>query len=98
MARNLNQPHKALVETPPQQHNQLIPPLESGDRLNRYESERRYNTMPHLMKQILQSIILILPTHLEFSSYRFVSRWMSAKTMEKIDGSDLECLMVALWL
>ena len=36
-----------MVKIPDQQ--KLLPPLENGDRLNRYEFERRYNAMPHLM-------------------------------------------------
>jgi len=39
--RNPNSQHKAMVETHPQQKPKLIPPLESGDRLNSYEFERR---------------------------------------------------------
>ena len=36
-----------MVKIPDQQ--KLLPPLENGDRLNRYEFEWRYNAMPHLM-------------------------------------------------
>ena len=32
-----------------------ILPLENGDRLNRYEFERRYRAMPHLKKKSLQT-------------------------------------------
>ena len=36
-----------MIKIPDQQ--KLLPPLENGDRLNRYEFERRYNAMLHLM-------------------------------------------------
>ena len=33
--------------------NGQLPPLESGDRLTRYEFERRYHAMPHVKKAAL---------------------------------------------
>ena len=36
-----------MIKIPDQQ--KLLPPLENGDLLNRYEFERRHNAMPHLM-------------------------------------------------
>ena len=36
-----------MIKIPDQQ--KLLPPLENGDRLNRYEFEWRYDAMPHLM-------------------------------------------------
>ena len=39
-----------MVKTPFHQESLPIPPLESGDRLNRYEFERRYKAMPSLKK------------------------------------------------
>ena len=32
-----------------------LPPLQNGDRLDRFEFERRYNAMPHLKKAELVS-------------------------------------------
>ena len=53
-----------MVETPPQQKPLPIPPLESGDRLNRYEFERRYNAMPHLRKAELIEGVVYVPAAL----------------------------------
>lgn len=37
-----------------------IPPLESGDRLTRYEFERRYSVMPHVKKaELIEGIVYI---------------------------------------
>ena len=37
-----------------------IPPLESGDRLTRYEFERRYSAMPHVKKaELIEGIVYI---------------------------------------
>jgi Uma2 family endonuclease len=68
-ARNPNSQQKAMVETPPQQKPKLIPPLESGDRLNRYEFERRYNAMPHLRKAELIEGVVYVPAALHFRSH-----------------------------
>lgn len=46
-----------------------IPPLESGDRLNRYEFERRYDTMPHLKKAELIEGVVYMPAALRFKSH-----------------------------
>jgi hypothetical protein len=43
-----------------------IPPLESGDRLNRYEFERRYNAMPHLRKAELIEGVVYVPAAIAF--------------------------------
>src|SRR5690242_16028547 len=37
------------------------PPLESGDRLTRYEFERRYNAMPHVKKAELVEGVVYMP-------------------------------------
>ena len=58
-----------MVETPPQQKHKLIPPLESGDRLNRYEFERCYNAMPHLRKAELIEGVVYVPAALRFRSH-----------------------------
>lgn len=47
--RNLELPSASIVKTPPQQP-LPVPQLESGDRLNCYEFEWRYNAMPHVKK------------------------------------------------
>lgn len=46
-----------------------IPPLENGDRLNRYEFERRYNAMPHLKKAELIEGVVYMPAALRFRSH-----------------------------
>lgn len=56
-----------MVNTPSQQ--KLLPPLESGDRLNRYEFERRYNAMPHLKKAELIEGVVYVPAALRFRSH-----------------------------
>ncbi len=56
-----------MLKTP--DHKQTIPPLENGDRLNRYEFERRYNAMPHLKKAELIEGIVYMPAALRFRSH-----------------------------
>ncbi|MBD2260234.1 Uma2 family endonuclease [Pseudanabaena sp. FACHB-2040] len=46
-----------------------IPPLENGDRLNRYEFERRYDAMTHLKKAELIEGIVYMPAALRFKSH-----------------------------
>jgi Uma2 family endonuclease len=46
-----------------------IPPLENGDRLARYEFERRYNAMPHLKKAELIEGVVYMPAALRFRSH-----------------------------
>jgi Uma2 family endonuclease len=58
-----------MVKTPPHQKHELIPPIESGDRLNRYEFERRYNAMPHLRKAELIEGVVYVPAALRFRSH-----------------------------
>ncbi|MBD2577187.1 Uma2 family endonuclease [Oscillatoria sp. FACHB-1406] len=48
---------------------QRIPPLENGDRLNRYEFERRYNAMPHLKKAELIEGVVYLTASVRFKSH-----------------------------
>lgn len=57
-----------MVQTPFQQES-LLPSLESGDRLNRYEFERRYNAMPSLQKAELIEGVVYLPAALRFRSH-----------------------------
>jgi Uma2 family endonuclease len=58
-----------MVETPPQQQPLPLPPLESGDRLNRYEFERRYNAMSYLRKAELIEGVVYVPAALRFRSH-----------------------------
>ena len=45
-----------MVKTPSQLR--LIPPLENGDRLTRYEFERRYDTMPQNKKaELIEGVV-----------------------------------------
>ena len=46
-----------------------IPPLENGDRLSRYEFERRYSAMPHLKKAELIEGIVYMAAALRFRSH-----------------------------
>lgn len=57
-----------MVKTPLPQF-LAIPPLESGDRLNRYEFERRYNAMLSLKKAELIEGVVYLPAALRFRSH-----------------------------
>ncbi|MBD0347187.1 MAG: Uma2 family endonuclease [Coleofasciculus sp. Co-bin14] len=59
----------------PDQH-LTIPPLENGDRLNRYEFERRYNAMPNLKKAELIEGIVYLPAALRFKSHGQPHGWI----------------------
>ncbi len=47
----------------------LLPPLENGDRLNRYEFERHYNAMPHLKKAELIEGVVYMAATLRFKSH-----------------------------
>lgn len=53
----------------PQEQRLSIPPLENGDRLNRYEFERRYQAMPRLKKAELIEGIVYMPAALRFRSH-----------------------------
>ena len=58
-----------MVDTSPRALPLKIPPLENGDRLNRYEFERRYNAMPHLRKAELIEGVVYMPAALRFRSH-----------------------------
>jgi Uma2 family endonuclease len=58
-----------MVKTPPQSNPLLIPPLENGDRLTRYEFERRYNAMPALKKAELIEGVVYMAAALRFRSH-----------------------------
>jgi Uma2 family endonuclease len=53
-----------------------VPPLENGDRLNRYEFERRYNAMPNLKKAELIEGIVYMPAALRFKSHGEPHGWI----------------------
>ena len=46
-----------------------IPPLENGDRLNRYEFERRYDAMPNLKNAELIEGVVYVPAALRFQNH-----------------------------
>lgn len=58
-----------MVKTTPEQQPMSVPPLENGDRLNRYQFERRYNFMPHLRKAELIEGVVYMPAALRFKSH-----------------------------
>ena len=51
------------------QFTSIIPPLENGDRLTRYEFERRYAAMPNLKKAELIEGVVYVPAALRFGSH-----------------------------
>jgi len=57
----------AMVKTPPQ--HRTIPLLENGDKLTRYEFERRYNAMPNVKKAELIEGIVYIKTAVRFRSH-----------------------------
>ncbi len=57
----------AMVSSTPQRL--TIPPLENGDRLTRYEFERRYDAMPHLKKAELIEGVVYMAAALRFRSH-----------------------------
>ncbi len=58
-----------MVKTPPRQQVLATPPLESGDRLTRYEFERRYNAMLQLRKAELIEGVVYMAAALRFKSH-----------------------------
>ncbi|MCF2147959.1 Uma2 family endonuclease [Desmonostoc muscorum LEGE 12446] len=64
-----------MVKTPPQ--HRTIPLLENGDKLTRYEFERRYNAMPNLKKaELIEGIVYIMPAALRFRSHGQPHGWI----------------------
>lgn len=63
-----------MVDTRPQSH--PIPRLENGDRLNRFEFERRYEAMPHVHKAELVEGLVYMPAALRFRSHGEPHSWM----------------------
>jgi Uma2 family endonuclease len=57
-------------------HRWTIPPLESGDRLSRFEFERRYDAMPGLKKAELIEGIVYMPAALRFRSHGQPHSWV----------------------
>ncbi|MGD1906014.1 MAG: Uma2 family endonuclease [Leptolyngbyaceae cyanobacterium] len=58
-----------MIRSLPQQPPLKVPPLESGDRLNCYEFERRYDAMGHLKKAELIEGVVYMPAALRFRSH-----------------------------
>jgi Uma2 family endonuclease len=59
----------------------LLPPLQSGDRLSRYEFERRYQAMGHLKKaELIEGIVYMpSPVSVDHSESRaFIIGWLAA--------------------
>ncbi|PHJ56155.1 hypothetical protein VF14_16540 [Nostoc linckia z18] len=64
-----------MVKTPPQHW--TIPLLENGDKLTRYEFERRYNATPNLKKaELIEGIVYIMPAALRFRSHGQPHGWI----------------------
>jgi Uma2 family endonuclease len=64
-----------MVKTPPQ--HRTIPLLENGDKLTRYEFERRYNAMPNVKKaELIEGIVYIMPAALRFRSHGQPHGWI----------------------
>jgi Uma2 family endonuclease len=64
-----------MVKTPAQ--HRIIPLLENGDKLTRYEFERRYNAMPNLKKaELIEGIVYIMPAALRFRSHGQPHAWI----------------------
>jgi Uma2 family endonuclease len=59
-----------MVKTPPQSKPLALPPLENGDRLNRYEFERRYNAMSRVKKaELIEGVVYMAAAALRFKSH-----------------------------
>lgn len=58
-----------MVKFSSQQSPLTVPPLENGDRLTRYEFERRYNAMPSLKKAELIEGVVYVAAALRFRSH-----------------------------
>ncbi|MEH1924924.1 Uma2 family endonuclease [Nostoc sp.] len=64
-----------MVKTPSQPL--TIPLLENGDKLTRYEFERRYNATPNLKKaELIEGIVYIMPAALRFRSHGQPHGWV----------------------
>jgi len=64
-----------MVKTPSQPW--TIPPLENGDKLTRYEFERRYNATPSVKKaELTEGIVYTIPAALRFRSHGQPHGWI----------------------
>ncbi|GBE94696.1 Uma2 family endonuclease [Nostoc cycadae] len=64
-----------MVKTPPQ--HRTIHQLENGDKLTRYEFERRYNATPNVKKaELIEGIVYIMPAALRFRSHGQPHGWI----------------------
>lgn len=59
----------AYLSQPTQPKTQLLPPLESGDRLTRPEFERRYSAAPHIKKAELIEGVVYVASPLRFQQH-----------------------------
>ncbi|MBD2499013.1 Uma2 family endonuclease [Anabaena azotica] len=65
-----------MVKTPPQ--NPTIPQLENGDKLTRYEFERRYNATPNVRKaELIEGIVYVASATVRFKSHSQPHGWMA---------------------
>lgn len=75
-----------MVDALPQ--NRTLPPLENGDRLNRFEFERRYEAMPQVKKAELIEGIVYMPAALRFKSHgQPHSRILTTSAIGGVSGS-----------
>ncbi|BCL36794.1 Uma2 family endonuclease [Nostoc sp. MS1] len=57
---------------------QTIPQLENGDKLTRYEFERRYNATPNIRKaELIEGIVYIAPNAVRFRSHAEPHGWIT---------------------
>lgn len=70
--------NQSLTEQQPveQAKNELIPPLENGDRLSRHEFERRYEVMPLIKKAELVEGVVYVASPLRFESHAEPHGWI----------------------
>jgi Uma2 family endonuclease len=79
-----NRMEEALPEEPATNGGKL-PPLQNGDRLNRYEFERRYQAMPHLKKAELIEGVVYMPSPVSAShsgAHGYIIGWLAAYCAE----------------
>jgi Uma2 family endonuclease len=59
-----------MVKTSSQPLPLVMPPLENGDRLNRYEFEQRYDAMPNIKKaELIEGVVYVAAAALRFKSH-----------------------------
>jgi hypothetical protein len=77
-----------MITTPVIAASLTIPPLENGDKLTRWEFERRYQGMPHLKKaELIEGIVYMAsplridPSHGRTSCKYYRDGWLSIKRL-----------------